>query len=155
GAKIVALGEANETKTVHVWDATTGEEKRRLLGHRAGIQRVVFSWDGTRLASSSFDNTIRLWDLATGEETAQIVTPRVVDKFLWLPDGKTLLTAGNNASLHLWDTATGQRLAILDRVLGKARPLPLAPEVETPNTVFDMSVSEDGKTLVMAVNGEP
>ena len=29
---------------------------------------VLFSPDGTQLASGSNDNTIRLWDLATGQE---------------------------------------------------------------------------------------
>jgi len=34
-----------------------------LTGHTKPVQAVVFSPDGTQLATGSWDNTARLWDL--------------------------------------------------------------------------------------------
>ena len=50
-----------------IHDAQTGEELRRLKGHRAEVYSVAFSPEGTTLASGSGDDTIRLWDAAAGE----------------------------------------------------------------------------------------
>ena len=36
-------------------------------GHKAKIKDVIFSHDGRRLISASYDKTVRVWDVATGE----------------------------------------------------------------------------------------
>ena len=36
-------------------------------GHNHFISSVAFSYDSTRLASSSFDDTVRIWDTSSGE----------------------------------------------------------------------------------------
>jgi WD40 repeat protein len=42
----------------------TGGLLRELKGHTGGIRSVVFSPDGTKLASDSSDNLVRIWDAA-------------------------------------------------------------------------------------------
>src|SRR5262249_54523694 len=39
-----------------------------LYGHRDEVTSVVFSPDGTRLATASLDGTARVWDARTGQE---------------------------------------------------------------------------------------
>jgi WD40 repeat protein len=52
---------------VRLWDISTGECFKTLLGHSNPILSVAFSPDGRTLASGSRDDTIKLWDFKTGE----------------------------------------------------------------------------------------
>ena len=49
---------------VRLWDVGTGQLKATLEGHTSYIFSVVFSPDGTTLASGSYDGTIWLWDMS-------------------------------------------------------------------------------------------
>jgi RNA polymerase sigma factor (sigma-70 family) len=54
---------AADFNTIRLWEVATGLERRRLKGHRAGIQSLSFSADGRLLASGSLDATALVWDL--------------------------------------------------------------------------------------------
>lgn len=47
--------------TVRIWDAETGKEIMRLMGHEAALKGLVFSPDGRYLITSALDGTIRIW----------------------------------------------------------------------------------------------
>ena len=49
--------------TVRLWDVTTGELQRTLIGHTDEILSVRFSADGQTLASGSADGTVLLWEM--------------------------------------------------------------------------------------------
>lgn len=53
----------NSITPVSLWDVKTGQEKKTFMGHTDWIHNVLFSPDGTTLASGSRDGTILLWDL--------------------------------------------------------------------------------------------
>ena len=48
---------------IHLWDVVTGVHIRTLTGHTGGVNSVVFSPDGSTLASGSSDGTVLLWEL--------------------------------------------------------------------------------------------
>ena len=63
---------ANETvasSTTHrgaitLWDVATGQARRELEGHQAGVFALAVRPDGRALASASQDGTVLVWDLA-------------------------------------------------------------------------------------------
>jgi hypothetical protein len=48
--------------TVRVWDTATGQETRRLTGHRGEVTALAFAPDGRSLATGSTDATALVWD---------------------------------------------------------------------------------------------
>jgi hypothetical protein len=49
--------------SVRLVEVATGQERLRWEGHKRGVVKVLFSPDGTRLASGSWDRTILVWDV--------------------------------------------------------------------------------------------
>ena len=50
----------------HVFSTSNWKKVQTLAGHTETVLRVVFSPDGTRIATASWDATICVWDLFTG-----------------------------------------------------------------------------------------
>jgi hypothetical protein len=48
---------------VDVWETSTGQRRRRFLGHRSYQTTLAFSPDGVRLATGNRDATILIWDV--------------------------------------------------------------------------------------------
>lgn len=64
------LASANGADIV-LFDAATGQERRRLRGHTAAVTNLRFSGDGL-LASVSDDRSAIVWDLASGQRREQL-----------------------------------------------------------------------------------
>lgn len=134
-------------RTIHLWDAATGKERRRLLGHEDDVACVAFTRDGKTLASGSSDNTIRIWDVATGKELRQLKGHQGqvfrggggVGWVGFTADGATLISSGGDKTIRIWDVATGKELRQLKGHAAAA---------------WSLALSFDGKMLA-AVISEP
>jgi WD40 repeat protein len=51
-----------DEQAIVLWDAFTGKQVGRLMGHRGDIRSLVFSPDGRFLLSASDDTTVLVWD---------------------------------------------------------------------------------------------
>ena len=60
--------------SVHLWEAVSGQERRRYEGHRSWVQSVDFAPEGGRLASASLDGTALVWQVFDPAPTARSTT---------------------------------------------------------------------------------
>ncbi|MDE3258590.1 MAG: hypothetical protein OYM47_12205 [Gemmatimonadota bacterium] len=105
---------------VQLWEVETGE-RIGTLRHAdwGGVTSVMFSPDGSGLASGSWDQVIKLWDLETRREIATWQVPREDDNGLSLsvvysPDGTTLASGFLDGTVRLWDVSTQMEIATLE-----------------------------------------
>ena len=121
------LASANQRSAVDLWDVSTGELKKTLVGHTGAVYSTSFSPDGQTLASGSSDGTVRLWDVATGELKNTIErhtdtdTDRV-NRVMFSPDGKTLLINMQHDKAHLLDVDTSTYKASIKGKSGSFSP---------------------------------
>lgn len=107
------LASGGHDNNVHLWDATTGDYKVTLKGHKSIIWNVTFSPDGTMLASRSGDKTIRLWDAVTWQHLKTLITGNAYSDVCFSPDGQMIASSGDGGKVLLWSTTTGQLLKSL------------------------------------------
>jgi WD40 repeat protein/tRNA A-37 threonylcarbamoyl transferase component Bud32 len=89
---------------VQVRRTASGAVAFTLKGHTWDIWDVVFSPDGTRIATASTDRTIKLWDAATGLEVLTLLGhTHGVLCVAFSRDGKRLASGGMDATARAWD----------------------------------------------------
>lgn len=69
------------------------------------INSIVFSPDGSKVATASEDETARIWDTATGTELHRLKHDDSVGSVVFSPDGNKVATADDHAA-SIWDIAT-------------------------------------------------
>ncbi|KAI4208823.1 MAG: hypothetical protein LQ351_008166, partial [Letrouitia transgressa] len=115
--------------TVRLWDAATGEARGILEGHSDSVRAVVFSPDGSLLASASYNKTVRLWDTATGEARGTLEGHSdSVTAVVFSPDGSLLASASYDKTVRLWDAATGEARGTLEGHSDWVRAVVFSPD---------------------------
>jgi DNA-binding beta-propeller fold protein YncE/tRNA A-37 threonylcarbamoyl transferase component Bud32 len=97
-----------------------------LKGHTSQVNSVVYSPDGKRLASASYDDTTKVWDAQTGQELLSLKGGG--NSVAFSPEGKRLSNGEK-----VWDAQTGRELLSL-KVAGEG-----------------VTFSPDGKRLATAL----
>ena len=118
---------AGESRTIHLWDSTTGElkqtfsennENKKETDYIWGIEDVLFSPDGKSILSLVDDYQIRMWDIATGKRRRFTGYTGYLTNACFSPDEKTLATANYPGGIRIWDITTGK----LKRTISNLNP---------------------------------
>jgi WD40 repeat protein len=126
---------------------TSVDNLMALSGHINSVRRVVFSPDGTLLASAGWDGAIRIWNMKSKKvmREAQHVQapPGVMTGVAFSPSGKRMLVCGGtwnpgNGLIRLLDARTGKQIAQFD-----GHTTVVSQVVFTPDGTMAVSGAED------------
>jgi WD40 repeat protein len=123
-----------------------------LVGHGLDIVSVVFSPDGSRVATVSMDYTARIWDAKTGRPMSNALEHHnAANAVAFSPDGTLLATASADRTARVWNAQTGEPVT---------NPLMHHDQVETvafsPDCMSIVTSSADGTAwLWNARTGNP
>ncbi|MGI6366913.1 MAG: WD40 repeat domain-containing protein [Anaerolineae bacterium] len=127
------LAQALRPNGIQLLNTADGSPTLRLQGHALPVERLVWSPDGTLLASTAGDGTTCLWRAADGEQLLTVghegTGPVAIS-----PDGSLLaLVTGED----------GQRIDILESATGAVQQTLAAPEGS-----LQLAFDEDGQSLL-------
>jgi len=141
----IAIGPDNDATTVGVYDALDGRRIATLGSHRASINVVAFSSDGSMLAVGA--GTIRLWANLLGDPVVAADVEQNeagVTSAAFHPDGR-LLTAWNDGRLLAWDPLS--KSVVNDVETG--RPGGLTCLTATTNRAVVLAVGQNDKDVTL------
>ena len=97
------------------------------LQHAGSVYSAVFSPDGSRVLTASYDKTAKLWEAASGNLLATFNHDGWVRSATFSPDGSRVLTASGDKTAKLWEAATGKLLASFNHD-GEVRSATFSPD---------------------------
>jgi WD40 repeat protein len=121
------IATAGADRTVRVWSPAGGRPVV-LDGHKDEVTSVVFTGDGARVLSTSFDGTLRLWDARTGAALG-VLRSGAGDLYdvLLSRDGN-VATLGEDDSVRIFPCDVCGSLDEVRRLALSRSPRPLAAE---------------------------
>ncbi len=84
---------------------------RSFTGHENQISMIVFSADGKKLVSASYDQSVRLWDIETGKELNSFKKHTDWVKTIAISnDGEIIVSGGLDHTARVYNSQTGQEI---------------------------------------------
>jgi WD40 repeat protein/tRNA A-37 threonylcarbamoyl transferase component Bud32 len=129
---------------------------RQMYFHDAGVVSVVFSPDGSRIATASEDRTARVWDVTTGETVCIVNHADTVSSVVFSPDGRRILTGSYDGSARMWDATTGAPVGPALEHAAVVRFACFSPDGVWVATISGQMVGKEGHLRIWGTRkGEP
>lgn len=147
--KILSAGHylTEHASTIKEWHARTGECLKTLVSDddHDNINAVIYSPDGSLIASAHNEKVIRIWDTNTGEclrilgenETGHSLAVYCI---AFHPDGCHLVSGSEDKTIRMWEVNTGECLMTIE-----AHKKPIESICYNPAGTRFSSVSRDKK----------
>jgi WD40 repeat protein len=115
-----------------LWDAASGK-MAKTLSHGHALSNVLFSPDGSRIATVGTDGTVRLWDGQTGDPVGDPLKHEgPAQDSAFSPKGQALVLAYQDGGWQVWDPKTGE---------------PIGDETQEGVLIEGLGFAADGTTL--------
>ena len=130
GTRLAVCWSAVKAWVLGVYDPDSGRQIAagdRPLGFTWDL---VFSPDGTRIATAGEDGQTRLWDASTGAMIVQWQSHSTkILSVAFRPDGRRLLTTSADGTVRQWDCSTGREVeSPYDRHIGEVLSARYSPD---------------------------
>ena len=117
---------------IYVYQTNPTHVLRPLTGHTDWINYLLWSRDGSRLFSASYDQTILCWNSETGEPFG---LPRLghtgtIRSLSLSPDGSILASASSDCTVRFWDVAAGSPVGKDPQYLVRVEAVSFSPSGE-------------------------
>ncbi|KAG0301301.1 hypothetical protein BGZ97_002836, partial [Linnemannia gamsii] len=93
---------------VELGDILIGETRLVLKGHSDEVEHIVYSLDGSLIATASGDTNVRIWSTESGN-SLHVLGGHTGDIY----DGHQIASCGHDATIRLWDPRNGDLFAVL------------------------------------------
>ena len=101
------LATGSHDNSIILWNFTTGDYWKTLLGHTEWIDSLVFSDDGVLLASGDDDCMTIVWDVASGSLLHKLGPHRSYTDVLAFSEDNARLTTRTNKECFVWELKSG------------------------------------------------
>ncbi len=127
-----------------VTDLETQQCVRRLHPNDKEITRVLFSPDGSQLATVGQNSKVWLWRSGTWEPIAELAGHTyTINGLAWNPSGEWLATGDRGGDVIVWDVKQQTKLQILPRHNGHVRSLSWSPDGR------HLATTDDDRALIL------
>ena len=104
------LATGSQDTSIILWNFTTGNYWKTLLGHTADIISLVFSDNGVLLASGSSDYSTRVWDVASSSLLHKLRLHDGYYNILVFSEDNACLTTRIKDKCFVWELKSGEQL---------------------------------------------
>jgi WD40 repeat protein len=146
-SKYVATSRREE---LTLWEATTGQRVNpaaKPVSHNRHPRTLVFSPDGTMLASAGNDNAVHVLDTASGGERFVVPQFYKVMRVGFSPHGTYLATTSGDMAARIWETEAPHRMTTTVIHEGQITDFAFSPDER-----FFATASEDSTARVWAID---
>ncbi|THY76075.1 hypothetical protein D6C95_09989, partial [Aureobasidium pullulans] len=92
-----------ENACICIWNLATDSVDHVLRGHTEEVENIVFSPNGTLLATTSSDHTAKIWDAHSGLLRCTLAGESGIPEISFSPDSNMVASLLDNSTLKIWD----------------------------------------------------